>query len=533
MTDLRLQKPIGQDDREALEHIARALEGRVLSSPAAVGAPANVNDDTSSAGASSSSEAAGEGADEPEGIPQLNSAGVETLIEAMPAAIGILKGDTLNTVNSAFAYAFGYRSPAELIDAGGLDAILPGGLADLAGRPLRDPIRGVAALTRSRRRLSVTFILTPLDGDARLRLLRLVDPSDLEPETPEPNTPEPDTPAPETLAPQPAARKADAESPRPEASADTSNPATASAESSVDRSAAPSHAGEASSETEVPSEPFPVSAEPAHSDPIAAPAEAAGNVKAGEADKAAPEAEVLRSKTREIAARQLDFLAKVSHEVRTPLNSIIGFAELMLHERFGPIGNTRYKGYAEDIHQSGLYALSLLNDLLDISKIEAGKFELDFTSVDVGEVVDACVASLQPLAKRTRIVLRSSFADDLPLVLTDPRRLRQILLNLLTNAIKFTREGGQVIVSGTMVDNELRLRVRDSGVGMSENDIAYAMQPFNQLDTSPRHQAGTGLGLPLTKALTDAIRARLELTSEPGVGTSADVIFPKERLFRR
>jgi signal transduction histidine kinase len=302
---------------------------------------------------------------------------------------------------------------------------------------------------------------------------------------------------------------------------------------SVDRSAAPSAAAEASPETEATSEPLPLSAEPAQSDPEVAPAEAAGNVKADEADKAAAAAEALRARTREIAARQLDFLAKVSHEVRTPLNSIIGFAELMLHERFGPIGNTRYKGYAEDIHQSGLYALSLLNDLLDISKIEAGKFELDFTSVDVGEVVDACVASLQPLAKRTRIVLRSSFADDLPLVLTDPRRLRQILLNLLTNAIKFTREGGQVIVSGTMVDNELRLRVRDSGVGMSENDIAYAMQPFNQLDTSPRHQSGTGLGLPLTKALTDAIRARLELTSEPGVGTSADVIFPKERLFRR
>jgi len=232
------------------------------------------------------------------------------------------------------------------------------------------------------------------------------------------------------------------------------------------------------------------------------------------------------------AARRLDFLAKVSHEVRTPLNSIIGFAELMLQERFGSIGNARYKGYAEDIHQSGLYALSLLNDLLDISKIEAGKFELDFTAVDVAEVVEACVASLQPLAKRSRIVLRTSLGDDLPIVVADPRRLKQILLNLLTNAIKFTKEGGQVIVSGTLVRGELRLRVRDSGVGMSKNEIAYAMQPFHQLDTAPRHQSGTGLGLPLTKALADAIRARLELLSEPGVGTSADVIFPAERLFR-
>jgi signal transduction histidine kinase len=238
-----------------------------------------------------------------------------------------------------------------------------------------------------------------------------------------------------------------------------------------------------------------------------------------------------RAVAAEAAAHRLDFLAKVSHEVRTPLNSVIGFAELMLQERFGPIGSARYKGYAEDIHQSGLYALSLLNDLLDISKIEAGKFELDFTAVDVGEVVEACVASLQPLAKRTRVVLRTSLAPKLPLVVADPRRLRQILLNLLTNAIKFTKEGGQVIVSGTLVDGELRVRVRDSGVGMSKNDIAYAMQPFNQLDTAPRRQSGTGLGLPLTKALTDANRARLVLTSDPGVGTSADVIFPAERLF--
>jgi signal transduction histidine kinase len=231
------------------------------------------------------------------------------------------------------------------------------------------------------------------------------------------------------------------------------------------------------------------------------------------------------------AGSRLDFLAKVSHEVRTPLNSIIGFAELMLQERFGPIGSRRYKGYVEDIHQSGLYALSLLNDLLDISKIEAGKFELNFTAVDVAEVVEECAASLQPLAKRARILLRTSLAPDLPTVVADPRRLKQILLNLLTNAIKFTNEGGQVIMSGSMVEGELRLRVRDNGVGMTKDEIAFAMQPFNQLDTAPRKQTGTGLGLPVTKALVDANRARLVLQSEPGIGTLADVIFPAERLF--
>jgi signal transduction histidine kinase len=234
---------------------------------------------------------------------------------------------------------------------------------------------------------------------------------------------------------------------------------------------------------------------------------------------------------RDAVAQKLDFLAKVSHEVRTPLNSILGFTELMLEERLGAIGNPRYKGYLEDIHQSGLYALSLLNDLLDISKIEAGKFELDFTSVELPELVEACAASLQPLAKRERILLRTSLAPNLPALLADRRRLKQILLNLLSNAIKFTNAGGQVIVSaGRIEGGALRLRVRDNGVGMSADEIAFAMQPFHQLDTAPRKQVGTGLGLPVTKALVDANRARLLLTSERGAGTCADVIFPPERL---
>jgi signal transduction histidine kinase len=270
-------------------------------------------------------------------------------------------------------------------------------------------------------------------------------------------------------------------------------------------------------------------------DPPSSEAEAAEQASPPEAapkpEPAPPKPEPAPRPQADAAASRLDFLAKVSHEVRTPLNSIIGFAELMLQERFGPIGNRRYKGYVEDIHQSGLYALSLLNDLLDISKIEAGKFELNFTAVDVGEIVEDCAASLQPLAKRARILLRTSLAPDLPTVVADPRRLKQVLLNLLTNAIKFTNEGGQVIVSGSMVDGELRLRVRDNGIGMTKDEIAFAMQPFHQLDTAPRKQTGTGLGLPVTKALVDANRARLALTSEPGVGTSADVIFPAERLF--
>lgn len=525
VTDLRLQNRIGKDDQEALEHIARALEGRVLPDPAAAGVNGEANRNTKK-GARSADATDGLGAP-----PPLDPTGVETLIEAMPAAIGILKGDALTTVNSAFAYAFGYRAPAELIGSGGLDAILPGGVTALLAHAPNERISDIAVRSRSRRRLSVTFILTPLDGDAQLRLLRLVDPADidpseLEPEPPATGPPNAEPPKAEISAPAAAGNAADRAlntDAAPPACSLFAVPAVTPVPNPRPETTPHASAAE-NTDADAPAGQPPVAADTSglHSKPL-------DKLEASD-DTATEQAPPMQAQ--EEAARQLDFLAKVSHEVRTPLNSIIGFAELMLHERFGPIGNARYKGYAEDIHQSGLYALSLLNDLLDISKIEAGKFELDFTSVDVAEVVEACVASLQPLAKRTRIVLRTSFADDLPLVVADPRRLRQIMLNLLTNAIKFTPEGGQVIVSGTIVGGDLRLRVHDTGVGMSEIDIAYAMQPFHQLDTSPRHQSGTGLGLPLTKALTDAIRARLDLTSEPGVGTSADVIFSKERLFR-
>ncbi|MCB1441475.1 MAG: hypothetical protein KDJ72_00500 [Methyloceanibacter sp.] len=512
MTDLRLQQRIGHSDREALEHIARALEGRLLPG-AAADASSTVN------GEANGLETAGAGKSAAPDCPglALGPAGVESLIEAMPAAIGILKGDALLTLNSAFAYAFGYRSPAELLEAGGLDTVLPGGAADLRAEAPDGRIADIAALTRSRRRLTATFLLATLDDDAGLRLLRLIDPSDREPEPRAPEPMEPPRRECEPPAPEPVDR------PLLESAPPAPEPDVEMKASILSLTLVPPV-------TPVPAAGSAAAAEPEDRNSPAdheAPKDASLATREDGTKPAEP-----RQRDREAAARQLDFLAKVSHEVRTPLNSIIGFAELMLHERFGPVGNARYKGYAEDIHQSGLYALSLLNDLLDISKIEAGKFELDFTAVDVAEVVESCVASLQPLAKRTRIVLRTSFADDLPLVVADPRRLRQIMLNLLTNAIKFTKEGGQVIASGTMVDGDLRLRVHDSGVGMSKNDITYAMQPFHQLDTAPRHQSGTGLGLPLTKALTDAIRARLELTSEPGVGTSADVIFPNDRLSR-
>ena len=415
MTDPIQLRPNGdvQSDREALEHIARAVQGRVLRGPGSLSPAGALGLDTLA----------------------LSRASIEALLEAMPVAIGILAHGDLVHANAAFAYAFGYRSFDELAIAGGLAAIVPGGAALLneGAETSRERSVAVEVLTRGRRRLKISFEVRPLAGE--LELIHLMDGAIAEPEV--------------------------------------------------------------SAATEAP-----LAVDPEAADPGAA-----------------------------AAMRRLDFLAKVSHEVRTPLNSILGFTELMLEERLGAIGNARYKGYVEDIHQSGLYALSLLNDLLDISKIDAGKFDLDFNVVDVPELVEACVNSLQPLAKRERILLRTSLAPNLPAVIADRRRLKQILLNLLSNAIKFTNAGGQVIVSARLIDGEdLRLRVHDSGVGMTKDEVAAAMQPFHQLDTAPRKQTGTGLGLPVTKALVESNRARLLITSERRAGTSADVIFAKDRL---
>lgn len=226
-----------------------------------------------------------------------------------------------------------------------------------------------------------------------------------------------------------------------------------------------------------------------------------------------------------------DFLAKISHEIRTPLNVIIGFSEVMLEERFGPIGNERYRDYLRDIHASGAHLTSLVNDLLDLSKIEAGKIELTFTSVNLNEVVQQSVALMQPQANRERTIIRTSLAPALPPVVVDARSIRQIMLNLLSNSIKFTGAGGQVIVSTAFTERaEVVLRVRDTGIGMTAEEIETAMQPFRQLTTSGRDAGGTGLGLPLTKALAEANRASFVIKSATNSGTLVEITFPANRV---
>jgi PAS domain S-box-containing protein len=239
-----------------------------------------------------------------------------------------------------------------------------------------------------------------------------------------------------------------------------------------------------------------------------------------------------RRQAERTSSAKSEFLAKVSHEIRTPLNSIIGFSEVMMDERFGPIGNERYKQYLKDIHHSGGHLVSLLNDLLDLSKIEAGKLDLSFGHVSLNDLTQQCVSLMQPQANQERVIIRTSLPNVLPPIMADARSMRQIVLNLLSNSIKFTGAGGQVIVSTTHTDDgEVVLRVRDTGNGMTEKEIQMALEPFRQLSTSSRWgSGGTGLGLPLTKALAEANRANFSIKSAVNTGTLVEIAFPPGRV---
>lgn len=228
-------------------------------------------------------------------------------------------------------------------------------------------------------------------------------------------------------------------------------------------------------------------------------------------------------------AQKSDMLARISHEIRTPLNAILGFADVMLAEKLGPLGNDRYRDYLRDISISGHHILSLVNDLLDLSKIEAGKLDLSFEPVSANDIARDCANIMEPQAHTDRVAIRTRLQADLPRILADSRALRQITLNLLSNAIKFNRSGGEVSLatfrdeSGAVV-----LRVSDTGVGMSADDLQAAMEPFRRVGSTDK--SGTGLGLPLTKALAEANRANFAIRSEPGGGTVVDIIFPAPRV---
>ncbi|WP_445482839.1 PAS domain S-box protein [Paenochrobactrum pullorum] len=247
-----------------------------------------------------------------------------------------------------------------------------------------------------------------------------------------------------------------------------------------------------------------------------------------------------RREAERASSQKTEFLARISHEIRTPLNAIIGFSELMADEKFGPIGNQRYRDYLRDINRSGNHVLTLVNDLLDISKIEAGAQEMDFEAVSLNDAISEAVALMQPQANRERVIIRSSFASNLPEIVADTRSIKQIALNLLSNAVRFTQAGGQVIVSTSYeMNGDVIMRVRDTGVGMDKSEIEQALKPFRQVHRRMRRTSetakdwrdeGTGLGLPLTKAMVEANRAQLTINSNPGQGTVVEITFPPTRV---
>jgi PAS domain S-box-containing protein len=224
-------------------------------------------------------------------------------------------------------------------------------------------------------------------------------------------------------------------------------------------------------------------------------------------------------------------LANMSHELRTPLNAIIGFSDIIRREAFGAIGEHRYIGYANDIHDSGTHLLALINDILDVSKAEAGRIELHEAVVDIGELFEACLRLVRARAEEASVELIAQPAGHLPHIQGDMLRLKQVLINLLSNAIKFTPSGGRVTLSaGYAGERYLYLKVEDTGVGMAPQDIPKALSPFGQLDSSlNRKHQGTGLGLPLSKALAELHGGRLEIVSNVGLGTAVTVYLPAAR----
>jgi PAS domain S-box-containing protein len=246
-------------------------------------------------------------------------------------------------------------------------------------------------------------------------------------------------------------------------------------------------------------------------------------VKKGES-----ELQQARRLTDRAAGAKADMLARISHEVRNPLNGIIGFSEVMLGERFGTLGNERYVEYMKDIRASGERVLAVLNDLAELTRIETGQLELAFTNQNLNELVESCVSAMQPQANRERKIIRTSLAQALPPVVADARALRQITLNLIGNSIHLANPAGQVIVSTALSDfGEVVLRVRDTGHGLNDNEVAAAMEPFRTPPPSDSASDSAPVNLSLTKALVEANRARFSLKTAAHSGTLVEVVFSR------
>ena len=229
------------------------------------------------------------------------------------------------------------------------------------------------------------------------------------------------------------------------------------------------------------------------------------------------------------------FLANMSHELRTPLNAILGFSEIMKEEHMGPMANARYKSYSGDIHSSGRYLLGIINDILDLSKIEAGKMSLEAAEeFPLAQALEASLALVAPLADKYGVAIVSHMPAPNVRLLAVDRMIRQIMINLVGNAIKFTPAGGTVEVSGKrLADGGYAVLVKDSGIGMSEDDITKALTPFGQVaNKMTATQTGTGLGLPLAKAMLELHGGELAIRSVPHHGTTIILNFPASRVLQ-
>ena len=227
------------------------------------------------------------------------------------------------------------------------------------------------------------------------------------------------------------------------------------------------------------------------------------------------------------AHAKADLLARISHELRTPLNAIIGFSDMMIDERFGALGNERYAEYMKDVRASGERVIAIIDDLTDLSRIETGKLDLAFSNQNLNDVVESCVAVMQPRANRERIIIRTSLTHTLPHVVADALALRQITMNLIGNSIHLANAGGQVIVSTALTDlGAVALRIRDTGHGLNDNEVAAAMEPFRN-QVPPDQAPASGVSLSLTKALVEANRAQFNIRTGTRSGTLVEVVFPQ------
>lgn len=249
-------------------------------------------------------------------------------------------------------------------------------------------------------------------------------------------------------------------------------------------------------------------------------------------DRKRMESELVRSKeAAEFANRtKTEFLANMSHELRTPLNAILGFSEVIKEQMFGTVA-AKYMEYARDIHRSGAHLLDIINDILDLSKLEAGRLDLQESDVAIGKLVEECFLLIRNKAAEGDVTLVDHVRANLPLLRADARAVKQVLLNFLSNAVKFTPEGGTVTIAAHVCSRGLQISVTDTGIGMTAEQIQIALSPFGQIDSKlARKHEGTGLGLPICRSLVELHGGTLAVTSKPNDGTTMTATFPAERV---